>query len=106
MYTWYILIENVINRVSGFAQCNLRASKLKELSGAIQNKEAIEDIKRYHISLPAIEVYTGQCHKKITLLVHEGATNAQEIRQALREYVQSEFKDYCPTHDKKVKRPR
>ena len=38
----------------------------------------------------------------ITLLVCEGATNAQEIRQALREYVQSEFKDYCPSNKQSI----
>ena len=36
--------------------------------------------------------------QKITLLVREGATNAQDIRRALREYIQSEFKDYCPSN--------
>ena len=40
--------------------------------------------------------------QKITLLVCEGATNAQEIRQTLREYVQSEFKDYCPSNKQSI----
>ena len=35
--------------------------------------------------------------QKITLLVREGATNPQEVRWALREYVRSEFKENCPS---------
>ena len=34
--------------------------------------------------------------QKITQLVCEGATDTQEVKRALREYVKSEFKENCP----------
>lgn len=36
--------------------------------------------------------------QKISLLVREGATNPQEVRRALKEYVRSELKENCPNY--------
>ena len=69
-------------------------------------------ISMYHVSLPTNGAHKGhKCgqksgmaqhmhpmvSQKIALLIREGATNPQEFRRALREYVQSEFKENCPS---------
>ena len=106
----YAIIEE---KLSGIAQRNVRATKLKELSEAIQSKKKVEVKQMYHISLPTNEVHIGhKCgeesgmaqrihpmlSQKIALLVREGATNPQEIRRALREYIRSELKENCPSY--------
>ena len=66
----------------------------------------------YHVSLPSESAHSGykcgmpwpagmaQCvhpmiSQKITQVVHESATDAQEVKRALREYVKSELKENC-----------
>ena len=79
------------------------AEKLEELRKALQEgKSNIQATSMYHVSLPTNGAHKGhKCDQesgmaqrmhsmvsqKITLLVREGATNTQEVRWALREYV-------------------
>ena len=86
---------------------------LEELRKALQEgKGTIQTAPMYHVSLPTNGAHKGhKCgqesgmaqrmhpmvSQKITLLVREGATNPQEVRRALREYVRSEFKNYPST---------
>ena len=112
VFPQYGLSEESFQALSIFAQGTSRASKLKELSDALQSKQEIEVIKKYHVSVPTNDVHIGhKCgeesgmaqrmhpavSQKIKMLVREGATYPQEIRRALREYVRSEFKDKCPS---------
>ena len=109
----YALKDEEIEGLSGNALRKLRAEKLEELRKALQEgKGTIQTAPMYHVSLPTNGAHKGHKYgeesgmaqrmhpmvsQKITLLVHEGATNPQEVRRALREYVQSEFKENCPS---------
>ena len=55
----YGIKEEALKMLSGFAQRNMRATKLKELSEAIKCKKEVKVEIMYHISLPTNEVHTG-----------------------------------------------
>ena len=111
IFPQYSVSEESLQSLSKFGQRILRASKLKELSDALLKKKEIEIQKKYHVSVPASNAHIGHncgeqagmaqrinptVSNKITMLVREGATNPQEIRRVLREYVRSALKDKCP----------
>lgn len=113
VFPQYGIREEDLKLLSGFAQRNMRATKLRQLSEAIKNEKHVEVKRMYHISLPTNDVHIGhKCGEesgmaqrihpmltqKIASLVREGATNPQEIRRALREYVRSELKENCPSY--------
>ena len=112
MFPEYALKEEEMKGVSGHAQRKTRATKLEELRKALQEGEQVKVITMYHVSLPTNEAHKGhKCGQesgmaqrmhpmvaqKIVQLVREGATNPQEVRRTLREYVRSEFKENCPS---------
>ena len=109
----YALKEEETKGLSGNALRKMRAEKLDKLRKALQEgKDTIQSTCMYFVSLPTNGAHKGhKCgqesgmaqrmhpmvSQKITLLVREGATNPQEVRRALREYVRSELKENCPS---------
>jgi hypothetical protein len=109
----YALKDEETKSLSGNALRKLRAEKLEELRKALQEgKGTVQTARMYHVSLPTNGAHkshkcgeeSGMAQRmhpmvsqKITLFVREGATNPQEVRRVLREYVRSEFKENCPS---------
>ena len=92
--------------MSGYALQKLKLRKLEILRSALAGKQPVRKKILFHVSLPSEYAHTGnKCgiqdgmaqhvhpmiSQKITLLVREGATDAQEVKRALREYVKSEL---------------
>ena len=97
--------------MSDYALRKFKSGKLESLRNALAAKQPVKMKVLYHVSLPSESAHTGQkcgvqsgmaqcvhpmISQKIVLLVREGATDAQEVKRALREYVKSEFKENCP----------
>lgn len=97
--------------MSDYALRKFKSGKLESLTNALAAKQPVKMKVLYHVSLPSESAHTGQkcgvqsgmaqcvhpmISQKIVLLVREGATDAQEVKRALREYVKSEFKENCP----------
>ena len=113
VFSDYALKEEETKGLSGNALRKMRAEKLNKLRKALQEgKDTIQSTCMYFVSLPTNGAHKGhKCgqesgmaqrmhpmvSQKITLLVREGATNPQEVRRALREYVRSELKENCPS---------
>ena len=102
--------EEVVG-MSDYALRKFKLAKLKNLRSKLAGKQSVKAEVLYHVSLPSESAHTGhkcgvqsgmaqRVHpmilRKITQLVREGATDAQEVKRALREYVKSECKENCP----------
>ena len=100
-----------IEQMSDYAFRKLKLQKLESLRSALVAKQPVKTKLLYHVSLPSESAHTGhKCgvqsgmaqrmhpmiSQKIVQLVREGATDVQEVKRVLREYVKSEFKENCP----------
>ena len=98
-------------KMSDYALRKFKLSKLESLRSALASQQPIKTVILYHVSLPPKAAHTKhnfemkslmaqQVHpmvaQKIVQLVHEGATNAQEVKRALREDIKSEMKENYP----------
>ena len=100
-----------IEQMSSYTLRKFKLTKLESLRSALAGKQPVRMQVLYHVSLPSESAHTGhKCgmaagmaqrvhpiiSQKITQLVRESATDAQEVKRALREYVKSELKENCP----------
>ena len=76
--------ERILYRVHVCTLCPCQQMGLTKVTNVAKNLEWLN-------------VCTPSSHKKITLLVREGATSTQEVRRALREYAWSGLKENCPS---------
>ena len=111
VFTEYGYSSEETKQMSGYALQELKLRKLEILRSALAGKRPVRKKTLFHVSLPSESAYTGHKYgiqdgmaqrvhpiisQKIALLVHKGATDAQEVKRALREYVKSELKENCP----------
>ena len=98
VFTEYGYSSEETKQTSGYALQKLKLRKLEILRGALAGKQPVSKKTLFHVSLPSESAHTGhKCgiqdgmaqrvhpmiSQKITLLVREGAIDAQEVKECL-----------------------